>query len=123
MGVEQLEWFPEATDTEIRAVRNLLRRYPNMCRTVYALSQLPQLSDKQAYVQKSYQTKIRNIELAVNLIMDDEVKKIIEFRFIKGYPRKAAINRFNLITDRTVDRKIKEGILSIANTLKLIDEI
>lgn len=123
MGVEQLEWFPEATAAEAQAVRNLLRRYPVMRRTVSALSQLPNLTEKQNDVQQTYQLKIRNIELAVNLIMDEEVKNMIEYRFIKGHPRKAAVNRFRLITDRSVDRKIREGISSIANTLKLMGEI
>ncbi|CAJ1315939.1 hypothetical protein [Paenibacillus nuruki] len=118
-----MEWFPEATAAEAQAVRNLLRRYPVMRRTVSALSQLPNLTEKQNDVQQTYQLKIRNIELAVNLIMDEEVKNMIEYRFIKGHPRKAAVNRFRLITDRSVDRKIREGISSIANTLKLMGEI
>lgn len=120
MGVEQLEWFPEATAEEVESVKSLLRRYPLMRRTVNSLSQITQLTPKQEAVRQAYLEKIEVIELSVNLIMDDEVKRIIEFRFIKGNPRRSAIIRFNMITDRTIDRKLKEGILSIANTLKIL---
>lgn len=120
MGVEQLEWFPEATMEEIQAVKSLLRRYPVMRHTVDSLSKISKRTLKQEAVLQAYLDKIVNIELAVNLIMDEEIKRIIKFRFIKGNPRKSAVIRFNMITDRTIDRKVNEGIISIANTLKIL---
>ncbi|MNW68765.1 hypothetical protein D3C74_476140 [compost metagenome] len=61
--------------------------------------------------------------MAVNLIQDDGVKKVMEYRFLRGFPRWGTVNRFQSITDRSVDRRIVRGIESVAETLKLIGAI
>ncbi|MOA54764.1 hypothetical protein D3C78_1784380 [compost metagenome] len=59
------------------------------------------------------------IDRAVNLIQEDDVKRMIDVRYIKGQPHHVTIARFEVWHPSTVDRKIKKGIESIANTLKL----
>jgi len=62
----------------------------------------------------------RNIERAVNLILDEETRRIMEYRFLKGYNHKTTVLHFrSIMGDRTVDRKIIDGIEAVADTLKL----
>lgn len=119
----QMEFYESVTDTEKKIVRSMLRRYLRMKIGAEMLNQKNDRSERQQALYIDWKTQVEDIEMAVNLIMDKEVKDLIKYRFIDGHPRKAAVIRFNLITDRSVDRWIDEGIESIASTLKLMGNI
>ncbi|WP_017814442.1 hypothetical protein [Paenibacillus shenyangensis] len=118
MGVEQLQWLPEATEEEFQAAKSLLRRYRYMSRAAAGLKDLEDLTIKQQCKLREYSDKTANIELAVALILDQGVQEITEFVFLKGNDRQAALNKLRFLTERSVDRKIRRGVISVANTLK-----
>lgn len=85
------------------------------------------LMEKQKWVYGRYQCYTTMINRAHGQILDPEVKEAIEIRFIQGYTRKETILFMRRgVAHSTVDRRINEGITTIANTLKVMgffDEI
>lgn len=119
----QLDLFPRATQKDIQRAKMLLANYRRMKATVEALERLRNLTPKQQLAYDRYQTNIQLLEQAVSLILDQEVKRVIDYRFLKGQRHKDTIIHFrSIMSDRTVDRRIQDGIISVANTLKLIGE-
>lgn len=79
------------------------------------------LMEKQKWVYNQYRKIQIMIDRAHNLIIDDEVREVIELRFIQGYSRKQTIMFLRRgEAHSTVDRRIAEGIEAIANSLKLM---
>jgi hypothetical protein len=117
----QEELFPIATDREIMQVKSLLSRYRRMKAVIAELerSGIDALAPKQKAVYDAYKVSIEDIDRAVRLILDDEVKRIVEMRYIRGERHKVTVIYFSSMHPSTVDRKINEGIRSVANTLKL----
>ncbi len=118
MGVEQMQWLPEATEEEFRSAKSLLRRYKYMNRALIGLRQMDILTTKQQCKLQEYADKTANIELAISLILDPEVRSITEYVFLQGNNRQTAIHKLRWHTERTVDRRIRRGVISVANTLK-----
>lgn len=118
-----MELFPNASDEDVRFAKSLLHRYIRMRSTSQELKKKEQLSEKESQVLTEYQHKTECIEMAVSLIVDDNVRRVMEFRFIRGNPRWGTIKRFSSVTDRSIDRRIVRGIESVAETLKLIGAI
>ncbi len=116
--MEQMQWLPEANPDEYLAARSLLRRYKYMKKAVAGLQKMETLTLKQQCKMREYSDKTANIELAVELIIDCEVKEIIEYVFFKGNSRRSLLNKLRFFSERTVDRKVRRGLISIANTLK-----
>lgn len=85
------------------------------------------LTEKQVWVYGQYKKISAMIMQAYRLIRDDEVREAVDLRFIKGYTRKETIMFLRRgEAASTVDRRITEGVMSIANSLKLtgfFDEI
>lgn len=115
-----MELFPKTDKTDFESARSMLKRYLRMRQTSEALNSRVLLTEKEQQVKVEYQQKADAVEMAVNLIQDDGVKKVMEYRFIRGFPRWGTVNKFHNITDRSVDRRIVRGIESVAETLKLI---
>ncbi|WP_227779721.1 hypothetical protein [Paenibacillus sp. P13VS] len=101
----------------------MLKRYLRMRQTSEALSNRVLLTEKEQQVKVEYQQKADAIEMAVKLIQDDDVRRVMEFRFVRGNTRWGTVKRFGSITDRSVDRRIVRGVESVAETLKLIGQI
>ncbi|WJH28434.1 hypothetical protein N6H13_25925 [Paenibacillus sp. CC-CFT742] len=118
-----MELFPNASDEDVEFAKSLLHRYTRMKSTSQQLEKKEQLTDKEKQVMSEYQHKTGCIEMAVSLIVDDNVRRVMEFRFIRGNPRWGTIKRFSSVTDRSIDRRIVRGIESVAETLKLIGVI
>ncbi|URJ36584.1 hypothetical protein MF625_001002 [Paenibacillus polymyxa] len=79
------------------------------------------LDEKQKWVYNQYRKFRFMINRAHSQIIDPEVKEAIDIRFIQGYSRKETILFMRRGTAHsTVDRRIAEGIKSIANTLKVM---
>ncbi|WP_336761768.1 hypothetical protein [Paenibacillus sp. USHLN196] len=118
-----MELFPNASDKDIQLVKNLLHRYTRMRSTVLQLSKKEHPTEKEYQVLNEYQKKTESIEMAINLIVDDNVRRVMEFRFIRGNPRWGTVKRFDCVTDRSVDRRIVKGVGLVAETMKLIGAI
>lgn len=125
MGVVQMELFPKVTEDEKQAVKLLLKRYPKMSLTVEALRQKPFLTPKQQKVYQDWGYIVEEINTAFGLILDEEVKKIFEHRYIKGQGYMNTIDLFwsKQRSERTIDRRISIGVETIAEHLKLCDLI
>jgi len=79
------------------------------------------LNEKQKWVYRQYVQYTQMIRSAHTQIIDPEVKEAIEIRFIKGYSRKETILFMRHgAAHSTVDRRIDEGIKSVANILKIM---
>ncbi|MET3937203.1 hypothetical protein ABIC22_000015 [Paenibacillus sp. PvP094] len=122
-AVIQMELFPKADKTDFESARSMLKRYLRMRQTSEALNSRLLLTEKEQQVKVEYQQKADAIEMAVKLIQDDDVRRVMEFRFVRGNTRWGTVKRFGNITDRSVDRRIVRGVESVAETLKLIGQI
>ncbi|MGG6311580.1 hypothetical protein [Paenibacillus macerans] len=117
---DQEELFPSASIQEIKHAKSLLMRY-RRCRALVTEMRDMELDHKQQETLRKFEKITQDIERAVRLILDPEVRKIIELRYIKGERHKVVILHFGLMHPSTVDRKISEGIISVANSLKLFN--
>ncbi|KAF6618278.1 MULTISPECIES: hypothetical protein [Paenibacillus] len=120
-AIEQMELYPSITEADKKAVRKLLGNYPKMRLTVESLGRKESLTAEERQVYQEWSKLITELDMAINLILDDEVKKIIEHRFIKGRKYKFTVIQFQNhgMSVNTIDRRIDEGVKSIAETLKL----
>lgn len=119
--VEQGELWPSVNDIERETVKKLLKRYPKMRRTVDALTNKSELNDKQRQVLREWGGIVAEIDTAFELILDEEVKKIFEHRYLKGQRYTSTVNLFwsEARSERTIDRRIATGVDTIAEHLKL----
>ncbi|MDX2330451.1 hypothetical protein GOL43_34010 [Sinorhizobium medicae] len=122
-AVDQMELFPSATADEIKYVRQQLKKYPEMRRTITVLSQKPALNDIEQKVLAKYKRKTEALETAIQCILDDEIREILHYRFILHHERWAAVSKWSRFTDRSLDRKVRDGVKAIAGTLKLTQDI
>lgn len=122
---EQIELFPKATKSELKIAKAALSRYRRMKSVVddFEVRGIDSLAPKQLAVYNAYKENVNVIDRTVNLIQDDDIKRMIDVRFIKGQPHHITISRFGYWHPSTVDRKLNKGIESIANTLKLWSDI
>ena len=88
---------------------------------VNALTVKKELTCKQREKLKKFQPIVSEIETAFTLIIDPEVKKIFEHRYMKGQKYLSTIDLFwdKKRSERTIDRRIATGVNTIAEHLKL----
>ncbi|WP_438448185.1 hypothetical protein [Gorillibacterium sp. sgz5001074] len=117
----QTDLFPKVTELEIKAAKNLLASYKSMRGVVDALQaqSTESLTPKQRESLDKYKPLVEGVEKAVSLIQDDDVKRIIDRRYIKGSRWKDTVMYFSSYHESTVVRKLNKGIGSVAETLKL----
>ncbi|MCJ8015243.1 hypothetical protein MUG84_26600 [Paenibacillus sp. KQZ6P-2] len=120
-AVEQMELYQSITDVERLTVKNLLERYPKMRRTIQELAKKEELNEKQRQLYTEWGNIVDEIDTAFGLILDDEVKRIFEHRYLKGQKYLSTINLFwsEHRSERTIDRRIGVGVDTIAEHLKL----
>ncbi|ASS66389.1 MULTISPECIES: hypothetical protein [unclassified Paenibacillus] len=117
----QMQLWERASPDEIREAKQLLSRYRRMIAIRKAFGEMEELSDKQQRYDAFCRKCLQEVEQAVNLILDDEVRRILEMRYIRGNPHKITILHFSgSMATSTVNRKLAKGIESIANSLKII---
>ncbi|MCY9758952.1 hypothetical protein M5X06_28010 [Paenibacillus alvei] len=119
----QLEFFPRATEEDVKTVKALVEEYPTKCRRVDVLSKKAELTPLERKIYGAYLNDIENVETAIESIADDEIRQIMKYRFILNHPRKSAVVKWRTFTDRTLDRKVVEGFKSMADVLKLYGKI
>lgn len=79
------------------------------------------LIEKQRWVYQQYQFYTRQLGRAWALIQDADTLRVIDYRYIQGYSYKETLLFFcRSMSDSTVRRKIKDGMSSIANSLRLM---
>jgi hypothetical protein len=115
----QYSLFPQANIEDINKAKALLADYKRMKMVIDDLEN-NHLTATIAY--KKYVQHIQDIDRAVNLILDERIKRIVINRYIKGVSRSKTIELFSDRCDRTIDRNLYEGIESIANTFKVWKE-
>ncbi|WP_426453824.1 hypothetical protein ACP26L_15620 [Paenibacillus sp. S-38] len=113
------ELFPKASKTDIVRTKAYLSQYKEKKRRVEMFERNPPQTDELREIEANLIKFTRLLERAVAQIIHDDVRKVIEYRFLKGNSRAATILRFESweCSDKTIDRKINEGIESVANTL------
>lgn len=110
MGIALLSLFPEATSIEVKKAKSYMEQYRR------AKKMTETFPDRVTAKQKEL---IADIERSIALILDEDVRKIIEYRYVRGNSHKVTIGHYTGAgwSERTIDRKIEEGLESIANTL------
>lgn len=117
------ELFPVATRADIVRTKRQLEQFTKIKRALEDFEQNPPETDKQRNDQTKWKKIVRMLERAIDQIIEYDVRMVIEYRFIKGNSRAATILRFSSwdCCDKTIDRKILEGIESVANTIKYLE--
>ncbi len=117
----QINLFPEASKQDIIEAKNKLRKYKKTKRLRDELeaSEEP-LTENEILALKESKRVMSEIERAVNIIIDPDVREVVTYRFIEGHSHKLTVLNFqSKMDDRTVDRKLIKGIESVAETLLL----
>lgn len=79
------------------------------------------LAEKQRLVYEQYRYRDEALKRAHNIIIDDETKKVIDYRYFQGFTMKETCLFFKRdVGDSTIKRKAKEGAIMIANNLKTL---
>lgn len=119
-----MEIFERVTKVERNEVKQLLTGYPKMALQVKDLRRRDPatLTPNQLKKLSEDGPKVDEINVAVGLIIDEDVKKIFEHRYIKGVKYSGTLDTFwqkNGRSERTIDRRIGVGLDTIAEHLKL----
>lgn len=117
----QLNFYEPASEEEIKQTKSLLMRYRRHKAIIVELEQIGELAPKQKKAYNAYLSATLAIERAVRLIIDQDIKRAIQMRFLDGVRRKDVVTHFRFLDPSTVDRRINKGIESIANTIKEFD--
>jgi DNA polymerase III delta prime subunit len=114
-----MELFPEATDVEVNETKYCLDEYKRFKKIVNELGRKEHLTDEQQEKYKAAKDFTDLFERVVSLIPEDDVRKIVEKRYISGEPFKIVVLHFSSIMHPdTVNEKLKKGIRTVANTIK-----
>ncbi|CAM3707436.1 hypothetical protein COLU111180_04190 [Cohnella lubricantis] len=119
-----MDLFPQATADEIKKTKSLLAEYRKMKVNVAEFEKegIENLAPKKRMTYNAIAKAVQELERAVRLILDPEVRQIVEMRYIRGERHKVTVIRHSSMHPSTVDRKLQEGIESVANSLKLFEE-
>jgi len=119
-AVVQMEIWPRVTEEDIKAAKKLLQMYPLICRRIEVYSEKENLSPMEKSALLDDIRKKSEIEAGFKLILDDQVKRILEHRYIKGNRHKYTRMRFeSAYSISTINRRIEAGVKTIAECLKL----
>ncbi|OMF37449.1 hypothetical protein BK133_05175 [Paenibacillus sp. FSL H8-0548] len=120
---EQVDLFPRATVTDIRDAKkhlNHFQKYESMAAELKRRG-LDTLTVQQLNLYNLLISRLANLRSAVNLIIDTEVREIIEYRYIEGNKHAVTIEHFSgPMDDRTIERKLCKGIESVAESYKIM---
>lgn len=77
-------------------------------------------AEKQLLIYHEYKTITRTVERAHRLIMDEQERLAVQYRYLEGLSYKESLMFFKRsMSERTFDRRLFAGVESMANTLKL----
>ncbi|WP_054029206.1 hypothetical protein [Bacillus sp. FJAT-28004] len=119
----QMELFQRATVADIKEAKkhlNLLLKYQAMI-SEFERRGLETLAPQQHDLYTLLKNRVLNIHSSINLIIDVEIRNIIDYRYIAGNKHVVTLNHFaEGMDDRTVERKLCKGIESVAESLKIM---
>ncbi|MNI35393.1 hypothetical protein D3C73_894160 [compost metagenome] len=115
---DQLSFFSEITETDFKQTKSYLSKYRKLKLDIEDYEKKnPNVTSKGLEEAKSH---VGALERATALIIDPDVRRIIDHRYLKGNRHKSVVMYFrSIMSESTIDRKIEEGIGSIASSLKL----
>lgn len=151
MGALQIELFPSANQYDIKRTKFLLEKYSEMLNIIedyknhqkdleqvavdgevarridseeyYAnkTANAVVLRQKQKWVYEKYKEVTAHIRRAWGLILDQEAKEVIRYRYLEGHKFTETVIKFERqgMPAATVKRRLNEGIEAIAGSLKL----
>jgi len=119
----QMELYPSATQADIKIAKALLSRYR---KNKAIVSEFEKIGPETLAHNKEiiYNTALKHtidIERAVRLILDPEIREMIEHKYILGQRHKLTVLKYRGMDQSTVGRKLNEGIESVAESMKLFD--
>lgn len=116
----------EVTGQDTEMVRDFLITYKKIKAVIVDLdkNETPEKLEKNAFYQLNSK-RVGLIDRAIELLQDDTVKRIVERRFVLGLSRSEVVLYFSGLyyTDRTIDRKIKQGIVLITEIIKSWEQL
>jgi len=118
-----MELYPSATQADIKIAKALLSRYR---KNKAIVSEFEKIGPETLAHNKEiiYNTALKHtidIERAVRLILDPEIREMIEHKYILGQRHKLTVLKYRGMDQSTVGRKLNEGIESVAESMKLFD--
>lgn len=119
-AVLQMELFPGATSQDYIKTKEYLSDYRLMSQRIRVYGNKPHLSETEQLLLAQSKRIIREIDLAFELILDDEVKKILKHRYITAGKHKQTIATYSASSSiPTINRRIDAGVQTIAECLKI----
>jgi len=119
-AVVQMELYPRVTVAEKDTTREKLEEYPEMVRKIRVYGNKNSLTVLEAKELEDCRWKVREIDAAFELILDDEVAAIIKHRYVNARKHKLTILRYTANSSKaTINRRIDVGVETIAEHLKL----
>ncbi|CAM3684843.1 hypothetical protein [Marinicrinis lubricantis] len=107
----QVEWFQTVTPAEYQKTKKWLSQFRKMKTMLNEFGAAPE----------DIQRLVQDIEAACRVIIDEDSKKIIEMRYMDGMAYKIIVMRYeSIMSESTVNRRLIEGIESVARTLKML---
>lgn len=113
--------LPSVSQAEKARVKQLLKELAQTKRFIAAFEEeAERLGAEQLEQYERCKREVKLIERAIPAIPDDEVRRIVDYRFVKGHSYTATVRFFGgCMSDRTVERKLNEGIAFVARMLRM----
>jgi len=125
VGTLQLELYPSATEADKKIAKALLKKYRKNKKIVAEFERKGTggLAKDQLKIYNTAKKQAESVESAVRLILDPEIREMVEHKYINGELRrhKDTLIRFSTWDQSTVGRKLNEGIESVAESLILFN--
>lgn len=116
----QGELFPRANVMDKMAARSILSEYPKMRKAILKFERKASLSVQEETLFNSLKYKVQEIDAAIELILDDEVKAILKHRYFTARKHHLTLETFGATSSTaTINRRIDVGVETIAECLKL----
>lgn len=118
--------FPEASPADIKMTKRLLDKEYKRLMAIIRDFEEKQGNERQRLTYEEAVRKKASIDRAINLILDNESKEIVKYRYLAGNKNAVTVHHFAEAyrrDERTIGRRLEDGIESIANTLLLWGEL
>ena len=118
--------FPEATQADIKMTKRLLDKEYKRLRAIIKDYEEKQGNERQKFAYEEALRKKTSIDRAIILIIDNESKEIVKYRYLAGNKNAVTVRHFSEAyrrDERTIGRRLEDGIESVANTLLLWGEL
>ncbi|AIQ26947.1 hypothetical protein P40081_01035 [Paenibacillus sp. FSL P4-0081] len=116
----QGELFPRADKMDKLAAKSLLSEYPKMRKAILNFERKETLTIQEETLFNNLKYKVQEIDAALELILDDDVKAILKHRYFTARKHHLTLETFGATNSTaTINRRIDVGVRTIAECLKL----